>query len=61
MKKIYPYTSPGRTVVRIMDNCLSNMACPVTQLVTCKDYSLKKMRNKESLNMINYEMEFLDE
>lgn len=54
VKKIYPYTSPSRTVLKILENCLPNMACPITQLVSCKDYSLKKLRHQESLNVRSY-------
>ena len=46
VKKIYPYTSPNKTVVRIMDNCFGNMATPISQRVSCKDYSIKRLRHQ---------------
>jgi hypothetical protein len=55
IKRIYPYTSSGRTVIKVMENCFPNMTCPITQPVTCKDYSVKKLRHMESLGMIQYE------
>ena len=55
VKKIYPYTSPSRTVLNIKENCFLNMACPITQQVACRQYSLRKMRHQESLNVRQYE------
>lgn len=57
IKKIYPYTSSARTVIRVMEYCLPNMCCPITQHVTCKDYSLKKLRHTQSFNLIRFEEE----
>ena len=51
VKKIYPYTSPNKTVVRIMDNCFPNMASPIPQRISCKDYSIKRLRHQESLTL----------
>jgi hypothetical protein len=55
VKKIYPYTSPSRTVLKILHNCLPNMACPITRHLSCKEYSLKVLRHQESLNVRHYE------
>ena len=46
VKKIYPYTSPNKTVVRIMDNSFANMTTPISQRVSCKDYSIKRLRHQ---------------
>jgi len=45
VKKIYPYTSPRATVLKIAEFCLPNMACPVTYRVTVKDYHIKRLRH----------------
>jgi hypothetical protein len=55
IKKIYPYTSPSRTVLKIMENSFLNMTCPIIQHVSCKEYSLRKLRHQESLNVRHYE------
>ena len=46
VKKIYPYTSPSRTVIKVLEHSLNNMSTPITQHVSCKDYSLKKLKHQ---------------
>jgi len=44
-----------------MENCLLNMSCPIIQHVSCKEYSVRKLRHQESLNVRHYEEDHLSE
>lgn len=54
VKKIHPYTSAKPPVFNIIENCLPNIACPITLKITKKDYSIRRFKSQESLNMNYY-------